>query len=326
MSPGPVGPQSASPAPLNVEQAVRDRYSAASRRAEAALCCAVSYPAELLAVIPAEIIERDYGCGDPSRWLARGETVLDLGSGTGKIAYIAAQVVGPAGRVIGVDMTDDMLALARKHQATVGDALGYHNVEFRKGRIQDLALDMELFAAYLADHPVRSLDDWLAAEAYADLLRRTQPMVPDGSVDCVVSNCVLNLVRQDDRLRLFAEIFRVLKPGGRAVVSDITSDRPVPERLRQDPELWSGCVSGAFTEDEFAAAFVRAGFDVPEIVDRQNQPWTTIDGIEFRSLTVRARKPLELIVLSTAAGQVRLSSPPAPLPGEGPCCSGPNCC
>src|SRR6266487_3949669 len=95
---------------------VRERYAASAKSQEAELCCPVNYESEYLKIIPSEIIERDYGCGDPSRYVREGETVLDLGSGGGKICYIAAQVVGPKGRVIGVDMNDDMLALARKYQ------------------------------------------------------------------------------------------------------------------------------------------------------------------------------------------------------------------
>ncbi len=106
----------------------------------------------------------------------------------------------------------------------------------------------------------------------------------------VVSNCVLNLVRREDRQRLFAEIFRVLRRGGRAAISDITCDRPVPERLQQDPTLWSGCLAGAFVEEEFLAAFESAGFCGLRIVDRQERPWATLEGIEFRSLTVEAYK------------------------------------
>ena len=95
-----------------------------------------------LEIIPNEVIEKDYGCGDPSQYLKAGETVLDLGSGTGKICFIASQVVGPEGKVIGVDMTDDMLEVARRNEPIVADKIGYSNVEFRKGRIQDLGLDI----------------------------------------------------------------------------------------------------------------------------------------------------------------------------------------
>lgn len=281
--------------PLNVEQAVRERYSTAARQSEACLCTSVGYDAKLLAVLPAEVIARDYGCGDPSRWVQPGETVLDLGSGSGKICFIAAQIVGPTGRVIGVDRNDDMLALARQSQREVGDRLGYHNTAFHKGSIQDLALDLDRWDAYLRERPVQSANDWLRGESHADLLRRTQPMVADASVDLVVSNCVLNLVREDDRRQLFDELLRVLKPGGRAVISDIVSEEPVPQRLKDDPELWSGCISGAFVEPEFLAAFTAAGFEDIELVDRQAVPWRVVEGIEFRSVTVRAYKPRLLI-------------------------------
>src|SRR2546425_7950568 len=125
------------------EIAVKERYAAGAKAREAALCCPVDYNADYLKVIPPEVIERDYGCGDPSRYLKPGETVLDLGSGTGKICFIAAQVVGATGKIIGVDMTDEMLEVARRSAPIVAGRLGYANVEFRKGRIQDLALDLE---------------------------------------------------------------------------------------------------------------------------------------------------------------------------------------
>jgi SAM-dependent methyltransferase len=269
---------------------VRQRYSAASRERTAELCCPVSYDSRYLAALPAELIERDYGCGDPSRHVRPGETVLDLGSGGGKICYIAAQIVGAGGRVLGVDANDDMLALARKYQRAIGDRLGYHNVSFYKGRIQDLALDLEVFERYLAECPVRSAADWLRAEAHAQHLRLAQPMIAPGSIDVVVSNCVLNLVRREDRGELFAEVFRMLRPGGRAVISDIACDRPVPEPLQQDAALWSGCISGAFVEEEFVEAFAAAGFHGMRIIDRQAEPWTTVEGIEFRSLTIQAHK------------------------------------
>ncbi len=278
---------------LNVEEAVRERYGAAAQAAEPALCCPVDYNPEYLKIIPNEIITRDYGCGDPSKHVAKGETVLDLGSGGGKICYIAAQIVGAGGHVIGVDRNDEMLALARQYQPTIADKLGYANTDFRKGSIQDLALNLETFEAHLADNPVKSSSDWLRAEAYADKLRETEPLVADNSVDVVVSNCVLNLVSQADRKQLFTEIFRVLKRGGRAVISDIVCDEPVPEHLQNDPTLWSGCISGAFLEDEFLTAFTDAGFYGVELLTRQEEAWATVEGIEFRSATIRAYKGKE---------------------------------
>jgi ubiquinone/menaquinone biosynthesis C-methylase UbiE len=295
---------------LDVDLAVLERYSGAAKRTEAELCCPVVYDTNYLEVLPDELIQRDYGCGDPSNCVAPGETVLDLGCGGGKICYIASQIVGPHGRVIGVDMNDDMLALARGYQHQIGEAIGWHNTEFHKGRIQDLALDLGRFEAYLKDNPVQSCNDWLRASAAADQMRRTAPMIAADTVDVVVSNCVLNLVAESDRRQLFAEIHRVLRRGGRAVISDIVSDEPAPEHLRRDPKLWSGCISGAFVEHEFLKAFERTGFCGIEIVARQAEPWATIEGIEFRSITVRAFKGDDFLETG---------------PPEQPCC-GDSCC
>jgi arsenite methyltransferase len=278
------------PAQFHVEKAVKERYSAAAQTRVEALCCPVQYDARFLKVIPPEILERDYGCGDPSQYLNPGETVLDLGSGAGKICFIASQVVGPEGRVIGVDMNDEMLSLARSYQAQVGEAIGWQNVEFRKGRIQDLALDLDRLDASLQSHPIHSASAFLAIESRADELRASHPLVADDSVDVVVSNCVLNLVNPRDKSRLFDELFRVLRKGGRVVISDIVSDEQVPVELQEDAELWSGCISGAFTEEQFLHAFERAGFYGVEIVKRDREPWRTVRGIEFRSMTIRAFK------------------------------------
>ncbi|MEK6246716.1 MAG: methyltransferase domain-containing protein, partial [Planctomycetales bacterium] len=205
----------------------------------------------------------------------------------------ASQVVGPEGHVIGVDQNDSMLQLARRFQSQIGDDIGWHNTIFHKGRIQDLALDLDQFESYLAENPVHSSDDWMRAQTWSDQQRTTNPMIADSSVDVVVSNCVLNLVSPQARQQLFAELFRVLKRGGRAVISDIVSDELVPEHLQNDPQLWSGCISGAFVEDKFLSAFEQAGFYGTEIIARQQQPWATIEGIEFRSMTVRAYKGKE---------------------------------
>src|SRR3989304_572506 len=119
----------------DLEGAVLERYGSAAQEVEACLCLPVSYNEALLNVIPQEILEKDYGCGDPSRYVREGETVLDLGSGSGKGCYIIAQVVGPRGRVIGVDFNQEMLALARKYQDAIGRKLGYHNVGVCRGRV-----------------------------------------------------------------------------------------------------------------------------------------------------------------------------------------------
>ena len=280
-------------APLNVENTVTERYSSASRSTEPSLCCPVEYKSEYLEVLPQDLIERDYGCGDPSRWVEEGDDVLDLGSGGGKICYIASQIVGDSGRVWGVDMNDDMLALAERYRQEIGDRIGYHNVSFFKGRIQDLALDLRKLESLLRERPVQSADGWLTTQQRISELRSQKPMIPNESVDVVLSNCVLNLVSPEARQQLFEEIFRVLRPGGRAVISDIVCDEAVPEPMRQDPGLWSGCISGAFVEGDFLEAFARAGFYGIELVDRPQQPWATVEGIEFRSVTVRAFKGKE---------------------------------
>ncbi len=214
---------------LEVEDVVRERYRQGAQERVADLCCPVDYDPRYLAAIPDEVLERDYGCGDPSRHLREGETVLDLGSGTGKICFIAAQVVGAAGRVIGVDMTHEMLEVARRNAPVLAGRLGFANVEFRRGRIQDLALDLDLLDEALAREPVTSAEGLLRAAALAEELRRDRPLIAAESVDVVVSNCVLNLVDGREKGRLFQEIHRVLRAGGRAVISDIVSDEPVPE-------------------------------------------------------------------------------------------------
>ncbi|MGI8757946.1 MAG: methyltransferase domain-containing protein [Acidimicrobiales bacterium] len=276
--------------PTDVEAAVDARYAAGAQTAQPELCCPVDYDTKLLEVIPPEVLERDYGCGDPSRYLRPGETVLDLGSGGGKIAFIAAQVVGAEGHVIGVDLNADMLALARSAQSPVAEAIGYHNVEFRRGRIQDLATDLDALETWLDGHPVHDLATLGALDAETARRRAEAPLVGDESVDVVVSNCVLNLVATDHKAALFAEIHRVLRRGGRAVISDIVSDTDVPASMQADPELWTGCCSGAFQEEAFLRAFEDAGFHGVTLASRDDVPWRVVDGIAFRSVTVIAYK------------------------------------
>jgi len=276
---------------VDVERSVVERYAQAARQVQPGLCCPTTrYEGSLLEKLPREIIEKDYGCGDPSPHVRDAETVLDLGSGSGKACYILSQKVGASGRVIGVDMNDAMLALARKYQDEMAQRIGHDNVLFIKARIQDLALDLERVGEWLRDHPITGIDGLAAFEAECDRLRRESPAIASESVDVVVSNCVLNLVRPADKVRLFAEIHRVLKRGGRAVISDIVCDEDPTTAIVNDPELWSGCIAGAFREDRFLEHFEEAGFYGVEIVARQQESWQTIDGIEFRSLTIRAFK------------------------------------
>ncbi len=275
---------------MNRQQNVMERYAEGAKQRQAELCCPVDYDQGLLKILPQEIIEKDYGCGDPSRYVREGDTVLDLGSGAGKICYMAAQRVGPQGRVIGVDMTDDMLALARKYQPEMAQKLGSDRVHFVKGYIEDLALDVEAMERYLTQHAVRNAADLAALETWKTAQRGKQPLIADNSVDLVISNCVLNLVDEKHKQQLVREIFRVLKPGGRVAISDIVSDEPVPAHLRADPMLWSGCISGAFQEQEFIRAFKDSGFLAVCYDKWDAEPWQVIEGIEFRSVTLTAVK------------------------------------
>lgn len=278
---------------MELEASVLERYGRAAQEVAACLCLPVDYDQGLLKVIPREILEKDYGCGDPSRYIREGETVLDLGSGSGKACYIISQLVGAAGKVIGVDFNPPMLELARKYQKAVGDALGYHNVEFRRGKIQDLKTDLELLDRHLAKRPVRSTADLARLQAYENEIRRRSPLVADESIDVIVSNCVLNLVKPEDKKQLFAEMYRVLKRGGRVAISDIVSDEAVPAHLAADPDLWSACVSGAFQEEEFMRAFEEAGFHGIRIEEFRPEAYQTVEGIEFRAVTVTASKGKE---------------------------------
>jgi len=184
----------------------------------------IGYGKKELATLP-EGADLGLGCGAPIALLElrRGETVLDLGSGAGIDAFLAAEEVGPGGRVIGVDMTPQMLERARKNAVSKGRT----NVEFREGRLEALPVE-------------------------------------DGSVDAVTSNCVINLV--PDKAAVFAEVARVLRPGGRMVVSDIVLDAPLPEAVRADIAAWVGCISGAMRKDEYLGRVEAAGLTEVEVL------------------------------------------------------------
>ena len=202
---------------------VREFYGQAATEPQAELCCPVRPDESDLAHIPKEVIERFYGCGSPvtAAALAPGETMADLGSGAGIDCFIAAKKVGAEGRVYGIDMTDQMLAVARECQPKVAEALGYEVVEFRRGYLEEIPLE-------------------------------------NATADAVTSNCVINL--SPDKSRVFREIWRVLKDHGRVVIADVVSDREVPPRMRADGQLWGECISGALTEEAFLASLERAGF------------------------------------------------------------------
>jgi SAM-dependent methyltransferase len=279
--------------PLFIENVVKRRYAAGARRRETGLCCPVSYDSKYLKVLPKEILQKDYGCGDPTPYLREGDMVLDLGSGAGKICYIASQIVGPKGKVIGIDFNPPMLALARKYQNEIAERIGWSNVEFRWGRVQDLKTDLEILEKHLAGTPIHSLEDYFDFQESAAGVQREAPLIEDDSVDVIVSNCVLNLVRLQDKAQLFQEMYRVLKIGGRVAISDIVSDEKVPANLQRNPKLWSGCISGAFQEMDFLRAFEESGFYGIKIEKWDTKPWRTVRGIEFRSVMVTACKGKE---------------------------------
>ncbi len=281
----------------DIESAVLERYQAGARQQQPSLCCPTEYEGDYTKILPAEIIAKDYGCGDPTRYVNAGETVVDLGSGAGKNCYILAQKVGASGKIIGVDFNDEMLSLARKYQPEMADKLGYHNTSFVKGKIQDLKLPLDKLETWLQANPVNAVDKIGEYEAECDRLKHQEPLIEDNSVDVVISNCVLNLVRPQDKQQLFQEIHRVLKRGGRAVISDIVCDEEPTPQIMNDPDLWSGCIAGAFREDNFLKMFEAAGFYGIEILKREETPWQVIDGVEFRSMTVRAYKGKEGVCL-----------------------------
>ncbi len=211
-----------------IHASVREHYAAEARSASS--CCSSSssccepnsnriYPEDLLTELPEEITSFSLGCGDPITLasLQPGQTVLDLGSGGGLDCFLAARKVGATGRVIGVDMTPEMIAKARGN----AERLKLSNVEFREGYLEELPVEKN-------------------------------------SVDVVISNCVINL--SPDKPRVFQEVFRVLRHGGRLAVSDIVTDGPLPEDVKQSMSAWAGCVAGALDVKEYQAAMQQAGF------------------------------------------------------------------
>jgi arsenite methyltransferase len=275
---------------MNQENAVLERYSEGANERQEALCCPVDYQTHLLDILPEEIIEKDYGCGDPSCYVREGDVVLDLGSGSGKICYMAAQLVGDNGKIIGVDMNNDMLALARQYQPAMAEKMGSDRVKFVKGKIQDLALDVDAMEQWLQSNPVTNANDIAVLDAWKANQCSQSPLIADNSIDLVISNCVLNLVGDAEKQQLVNEIFRVVKPGGRIAISDIISDEVIPEHLKKDEELWSGCISGAFQELEMLKMFQEAGFVAVYYDKWSDAPWQVVEGIEFRSVTLTAIK------------------------------------
>jgi SAM-dependent methyltransferase len=212
-----------------IKEAVREKYSQAALRAGGSCCgeragtspiTANLYGDHETGELPETAVLASLGCGNPTALaeLKAGETVLDLGSGGGIDVLLSARRVGPTGKAYGLDMTDEMLALARDNQRKAGA----ENVEFLKGEIEAVPL-------------------------------------PDNAVDVIISNCVINL--SGDKDRVLREAFRVLKPGGRFAVSDVVTRGAIPEELRRDVLLWVGCIAGALEENEYRAKLTAAGFE-----------------------------------------------------------------
>lgn len=206
-----------------IRKGVEEFYTEAAMRPDEALCCATAYGEADVGHIPQEVLDVSYGCGSPvpSAGLAPGDTLVDLGSGGGIDCFMAARSVGPEGRVIGVDMTDEMLGKARWAAPLVAESLGYDVVEFRKGFLEELPVE-------------------------------------DGTADVITSNCVVNL--SPDKGKVFAEAWRVLKPRGRFCIADVVAAGEIPGTVRKDPTLWGECIAGALTEEEFIRAAREAGF------------------------------------------------------------------
>ena len=243
---------------LDHKDAIQERYGSAALEKESCLCTPVGFNPVLLEAIPEEVIERDYGCGDPTKYVKKNDIVLDLGSGSGKNAFICSQIVGEEGKVIGVDQNPDMLKLSRYASKKFSEKIGFINTEFLGGSIENLdELDKDL-----------------------------NPLIANKSVDIILSNCVLNLVNPESRNNLLRNIKRVLKGNGRIAISDIVSSKKVPLRLQNDHDLWTGCISGAWYEPEFLSDFKDLGFKNLEFAERSNEPLKVIEDIEFRTVTL----------------------------------------
>jgi SAM-dependent methyltransferase len=273
----------------DLKDVVREKYGEVARRVNAgsagsccggSTCCGSSpgiegtnpitsnlYDDVQTASLPNEAVLASLGCGNPTALaeLAAGEVVLDLGSGGGIDVLLSARRVGPTGKAYGLDMTDDMLALAHENQRRAGIT----NVEFLKGEIESIPL-------------------------------------PDNSVDVIISNCVINL--SGDKDRVLSEAFRVLKPGGRFAVSDVVTRGEVPKKIRDDVLLWVGCIAGALQDSEYVAKLTAAGFeqigieptrvyDVEDARDFLSAKDIDIDALapqiegKFMSAFIRATKP-----------------------------------
>ena len=264
---------------IEIKETVRERYAEIARSVQGpGSCCydgevgsrcisANLYADDETSSLPKDAVLASLGCGNPTALaeLKEGETVLDLGSGGGIDVLLSARRVGPSGKAYGLDMTDDMLALARENQKKAGAK----NVEFLKGEIEVIPL-------------------------------------PDNSVDVIISNCVINLSADKDKV--LREAFRVLKPGGRFAVSDVVTRGAIPETVRRNMLLWAGCIAGALDENDYRMRLAASGFeaigieptriynveDAREFLTSQSFDVDAIAaevGDKFMSAFVRAKKP-----------------------------------
>jgi SAM-dependent methyltransferase len=273
-----------------VQEAVREKYGEIARSAGKTGCCGPAacgcgdpissdlYSADQTAAVPAEAVAVSLGCGNPTALAALepGQTVLDLGSGGGIDVLLSAKRVGPTGRAYGLDMTDEMLALARENQRRAGA----ENVEFLKGTIEAIPL-------------------------------------PDATVDVIISNCVINLSADKDAV--LREAFRVLKPGGRVVVSDVVVRGEMPADVRRSMELWTGCVAGALEESEYAARLRAAGFEDVDV-----EAWRVYSVEDARGFLEGTGLDVDRIA-PEVEGRVASAFIRARKPAAQPCC-GPGCC
>lgn len=231
---------------------VRDYYGEAAEKPKSEICSPVQMDRRYLEAIPQEVLERSYGCGSPVfvATIGSGHTVVDLGAGAGIECFIASQMVGPEGIVIGVDMTPQMLEVADRSRKLVSESIGYDNVRFVSGYLERIPL---------------------AAS----------------TVDRVLSNCVINLSPQ--KLKVFHEARRVLRPGGKMVISDIVAEREVPHDVKFNPRLKGECVGGALTEEKLLRTLAKLGFVSIKVLAKS--PWREEQGVQFYSLTWEAQRP-----------------------------------
>jgi arsenite methyltransferase len=282
---------------VDIKEVVRERYAEIARsvRTPGSSCCydgeagssgisANLYAGDETGSLPEEAVLASLGCGNPTALAAlnEGEAVLDLGSGGGIDVLLSARRVGPSGKAYGLDMTDDMLALARENQRKAGA----ENVEFLKGEIEAIPL-------------------------------------PDNSVDVVISNCVINLSADKDRV--LREAFRVLKPGGRFAVSDVVTRGAIPEAIRRDILLWAGCIAGALEENDYRMRLAAAGFEAIGI-----EPTRVYDVEDAREFLTSRNVDVDAIAPEVAgkfmSAFVRAKKPGVTANAQAESCCAPTCC